>query len=342
MDASSVDEMLDDSHVLKSEGSSSGSESASFGHSTPTCTPLRDVWLGKKQLKVLMALQLHMQTDTEEAVPSLEVKLKANLRDFPYKKCCAYLHASNAGGNLDRTTQTTNYKNTLLSWIGHVMHGGMTAEEALLRKVVSRFVRTGALRSLNQRSEELHARNAQPSSHNGDPGGDQQEHLSIRSRSPSLHDRGSLRHNGLSTTENGDTLGQNGSTTQTEDTPKQNGSITQSEHTLEHSDSTTPNEDITAQNGNRVTQHDVPLATQVPLPAPIEYARYTSRLKEFCDFHDETLVWTMSDIGTTDHPRFSYSVTLRGQTAEGTGRKKREAKHLAHFRLCQKLGITLS
>lgn len=87
MDASSVDEMLDDSHDLRSEGSSSGSESPSFGHSTPTCTPLRDIWLGKKHLKVLMALQLHMQTDTEEAVPSLEVcsglsKVSLSRRNF--------------------------------------------------------------------------------------------------------------------------------------------------------------------------------------------------------------------------------------------------------------------
>lgn len=54
-------------------GSSLEDKSASFRHSTPSCNPLRDTWLGQKHLESMIALQLHLQADPEDAVPSIEV-----------------------------------------------------------------------------------------------------------------------------------------------------------------------------------------------------------------------------------------------------------------------------
>lgn len=73
IDDSSFDGMPDDWRAPSSGFSSPGDGTASFGHSTPTCTPLRDIWLGQKHLESLIALQLHSQADHEEAVPELEV-----------------------------------------------------------------------------------------------------------------------------------------------------------------------------------------------------------------------------------------------------------------------------
>lgn len=73
IDDSSIDGTSEYWHGPKSEPSSPDNRSTRFGHSMPSCTPLRDMWLGQKYLESVIALQLHSLADAEDIVPELQV-----------------------------------------------------------------------------------------------------------------------------------------------------------------------------------------------------------------------------------------------------------------------------
>lgn len=76
-------------------------------------------------------------------------------------------------------------------------------------------------------------------------------------------------------------------------------------------------------------------------PFTRDLAKYTMLLNENAAHCGEDLNWNEKDIGSLRKPRFRISITFRGVSAEGEGSKKKDAKHEAAFRACQKLGLRL-
>ena len=73
IEGSSIDGMSEAGSDRAWESSSPGDCHHNFGHSTPACTTVKDIWLGKKYLEYFVALQLHLRADPEDEVPVLEV-----------------------------------------------------------------------------------------------------------------------------------------------------------------------------------------------------------------------------------------------------------------------------
>ena len=222
-------------------------------------------------------------------------KLKANLQDFPFGKCCGYLHKKGAGEDFD-LGGTKDYRNALLSYVGHVAQEGIRSRETLARNAIARFVKTNPIISGLPWNENPHVHNQRPGAHDVHPHGPNRG-------SPSTH---------IETPREQRTVPP---TTQTAHPPILNGS--------------TPR-----QSGTSIRSNESPLT-------PGDYAKYTSLLMENGDHLDVKPKWTEKDIGNKDRPFFRYIVTFRGVTAQGEGRKKKDAKHEAAFNACQKLGLQL-
>lgn len=228
--------------------------------------------------------------------------MKTTLQDFPFSECCAYLHTNSASRQLDPGRMTTNHRNTLLSWVGHVAHGSLTAEQTLVRNAISRYVNTRALRPMFQQTARPAAQNDRPPTHNG----------------------GSYSEQGGPSTQLGNPSRQNG------------GWPGQARR------QPTQNENTSRQDESPGAQNGVPLGLHVSPPVQQDLSKYTSLLKEYGDYHSEKPNWVERDISTNDHPRFSCRLTFHGVTAEGTGRQKKYARHEASFNACRQLGLELA
>jgi hypothetical protein len=222
-------------------------------------------------------------------------KLKANLQDFPFVKCCGYLHKKGAGEDFD-LGGTKDYRNALLSYVGHVAQEGTRSRETLARNAIARFVKSNPIVPGLHWNENPHIHNQRPVAHNVQPHEPNRRSPSTRIETPRK------QHTAPPTT-------------QPVNPPLQNGS--------------TPR-----QRGTSVRSNESP-------PRPADYAKYTSLLMENSDHVDVKPKWTEKDIGTSERPFFRCIVTFGGVTAQGEGRKKKDAKHAAAFNACQKLGLQL-
>jgi hypothetical protein len=224
------------------------------------------------------------------------------LEDFPFRQCRTFLQNKNANVNLNPGSKGTNPRNVLLSWIGHVMHEEMKAEEALLDRAITQFVNNSPLVSTPAVNESPHIQGNWSRARNGSPeatnGVNQSIRFSNQTRQPA------------------------GPSGQSEHLATQNGS--------------TPR-----RNDSAVEQNALPIRPNGTPPVKTELSKYISHLHEKGAYLNETPVWVESDIGTLESPCFSCVVTFQGKTAEGTGRKKRDAKNEAAFKACKMLGYKL-
>lgn len=82
-----------------------------------------------------------------------------------------------------------------------------------------------------------------------------------------------------------------------------------------------------------------------PASAFPDISRYTTLLKEYADHNKVVLEYTPETV-SVEPPSYKSRVTLKGVagdvTGEGTGRTKKEARHLASKRLYQRLGLPVS
>lgn len=70
----------------------------------------------------------------------------------------------------------------------------------------------------------------------------------------------------------------------------------------------------------------------------LEISRFTMILKEYGDDIGEQPEYT-SDMISLEPPVFKERVTLQGVTEEGTGRTRKEAKHRASQKACQRMRL---
>lgn len=222
-------------------------------------------------------------------------KLKANLQDFPFGKCCGYLHKKGAGEDFD-LGGTKDHRNSLLSYFGRVAQEGIRLRENVARNAIARFVNTNPVSSGLPWNGNTHINNQRPAAHDIHPHGPNRGSPSTRIETP--REECTV----LPTTQTGYPPMDNGST------PRQSG---------------------------------IPIRSNESPPTPGDYAKYTSLLTEHSVYLDAKLNWDERDIGNTARPFFRCIVTLRDVTGQGEGRKRKDAKHLAAFNACQRLGLHL-